>query len=183
MSRDDGFPIADVDTGYLDDSKVRNLWRALGDQGRMTHALALHVATLLASWGAGCRVTVTEAAPLWLTPDPDLIAALQKTHLLDGTQRLPVRSWKAWHDPASKRREVARERWRRANEKRRKEPNAVAAAVPRGNSAATKATGPSGPVRTGPIGPSSPSRAPARDETPSNDGTTSEFRQKVAQPV
>jgi hypothetical protein len=151
-----------VDTGYLDDPKVRTLWRILGDQGRMTHALALHMATMLASWGAGCRVTVAEAAPLWLTPDPELIAALAKARLLDVAGRLPAKSWKAWHDPASKRRELARARWQRGNERRRKASDDVAAPLPRGNREATGATVPT--VPSVPLRPTGPSvaRAAAR---------------------
>jgi hypothetical protein len=165
MSRDDGFPIADMDTGYLDDPKVRNLWRILGDQGRMTHALALHMATLLASWGSGSRVTVAEAAPLWLTPDPELVAALATARLLDGSGRLPARSWKAWHDPASARREAARERWRRANDKRKRGDDAVATRLPRGkNDVPLPPVRQDRSVRTVPTEPSSP-RAAARSET------------------
>jgi len=145
-----------MDTAYLADPKIRNLWRALGDENRMARAVLLHEATLLESWRSGVRVTVAESVPLWLAPDPELVAALQKAHLLDAAGRIPVRSWKCWHDPAAARRQVLRERWNRANAKRK--------SLPRGNSAATEAPGPSGPVRpVRPIGPSSP-RAAARSE-------------------
>jgi hypothetical protein len=158
VSRDDGFDVADVATGLYDDPKVKALWRAIGDQGRVSHALALHMVTLLASWRQGNRVTVQEAVPVWLEPDAELIAALQAVRLLDKTGRLPVRSWKGWYHPAAERRDVLRERWRRANVKR-------AARIPRGYSAGTATPGPSGPDRpSGPLGPSSP-RAAARGET------------------
>jgi len=158
VSRDDGFDVADVATGLLDDPKVKALWRALDDQGLVCRALALHMATLLASWRHGCRVTVLEAVPVWLLPDAELIAALQAVRLLDKSGRLPVRSWKGWYHPAAERRDVLRERWRRANVKR-------AARIPRGNSGGTATPGPSGPDRpSGPLGPSSP-RAAAREAT------------------
>lgn len=119
MSRDDGFDVADVATGLFDDPKVKALWRAIGDQGRVSHALALHMATLLASWRQGNRVTVQEAAPLWLDPDPELVAALKKARLLDSAGRIPARSWRGWFEPASERRDLLRGRWSRANARRK----------------------------------------------------------------
>ncbi len=109
MSRDDGFTVADVATGLLDDPKVKALWRDLRDQGRMGHALALHMATLLASWRQGSRVRVDEAAPVWMECDAELVAALVKVRLLDRQGRLPVRSWDGWFGPANSRREARRE--------------------------------------------------------------------------
>lgn len=179
MSRGDGFAIADVDSGLLDDEKVRKLWRQLGDVGKMTHALTLHEATLLASWRNGCRQTVDQAAPVWLPIDAELVAALVTVRLLDRTGRIPARSWSGWFEVAKGRREALHERWKRANEKRSKR----AAQSPRGNSADTATdrsdrtgpTGPSGPVRTSPTEPSlSPSRGRARGEAGSKDPVTTE---------
>jgi hypothetical protein len=117
MSREDGFDVADVATGHLDDPKVKALWRALApDQDRMSRALMLHVATLLASWRQGSRVTVTEAVPVWLDPDPELVAALVDARLLDKTGRIPPRSWKGWFGPAWERREVRRESGRKGGQ-------------------------------------------------------------------
>jgi len=110
MSRDDGFDVADVATGHLDDPKVKALWRELApDQARMSRALMLHFATLLASWRQGCRVTVDEAVPVWLAPDAELVTALVAVRLLDRTRRIPARSWKGWFGPAWERREARRE--------------------------------------------------------------------------
>lgn len=110
MSRDDGFVIADVATGLLDDAKVKHLWRELGpDQGRMGHALALHMATLLASWREGCRVPVVDAAPVWLVVDAELVETLQRVRLLDRTGRLSVRSWNTWVGPALARKRARQE--------------------------------------------------------------------------
>ena len=58
MSRDGGFPIADVATAHFNDPKVRRLWRVLGDPDMMARAMTLHFAVILASWGEGRRVTV-----------------------------------------------------------------------------------------------------------------------------
>ena len=160
MSRDDGFDVADVATGLYDDPKVKALWRALPDQGRMSHALALHMATLLASWRHGCRVTVQEAVPVWLVPDAELIAALQAVRLLDKAGRLPGRSWRGWFEPVAGRRDAARERWRKANARR----SAVTTRLPRGNSHLPPPSGPSGPdLPSSPLQPSQ--RAPARRAT------------------
>lgn len=137
MSRDDGFDVADVATGLYDDPKVKALWRALGDRGRMGHALTLHMATVLASWRHGCRVTVQEAVPVWLEPDVELVTALQSARLLDKAGKLPIRSWKGWFEPASERRDKVRGRWTRANERRRQAAAEVAARLQRGYNAGT----------------------------------------------
>ena len=108
MSRDDGFEIADVSTALLDDPKVRDLWRQLGDECRMTHAITLYVATILASWRDGCRVPVADAVPVWLAPDGELVAALVRARLLDRHGKLPPRSWNGWFGPAYARREARR---------------------------------------------------------------------------
>jgi hypothetical protein len=165
MSREDGFDVADVATGHLDDPKVKALWRALApDQDRMSRALTLHLSVLLASWRQGFRVTVSEAVPVWLDPDESLVNALTDARLLDKTGRIPSRSWKSWFGPASERRDKTRDRWRRANERR-------LLSTPRGNSADTARDVGSGTAR--PVRPSDrtvrPTRAPAR-EAPSNDG-------------
>jgi hypothetical protein len=161
MSRDDGFDVADVATGHLDDPKVRALWRALApDQDRMGRALTLHLATLLASWRQGCRVTVSEAVPVWLNPDAELVAALVDARLLDRTGRIPPRSWKGWFGPAWERRELRRESGRKGGQASGKRRLSVAEPDrPSGRSVST--------VRQDRL-----SRAPARDETPSNDGGT-----------
>src|SRR5512137_1165870 len=108
MSRDDGFAVADLSTDLLDDPKVKALWRDLAEPGRMGHALTLYTATVLASWKAGARVTVTDAAPVWLALDAELVDALIRARLLDHTGRVPVRSWKGWFGPAWDRREKRR---------------------------------------------------------------------------
>lgn len=109
MSRDDGFARADVSVHLLDDDKVKRLFRELGgDLGRMGHAMMLREATLLASWRDGCRRTVEEAAPLWLTVDEELVTVLIRVGLLDRARRTPRKSWNSWFGPAFERREKRR---------------------------------------------------------------------------
>src|SRR4051794_18579334 len=90
VSREDGFRVADVDAGLLDDPKMRHLWRRLQDPATMAQAALLYVAVILASWGAGDRRTADEAAPIWLDPSGDLLSALQEAGLLDGDGLIPA---------------------------------------------------------------------------------------------
>lgn len=141
MSRGDGFPVADVDSSYLDDAKLRALWQRLQDTDRMARAVLLHHSTVLASWRHGERVTVTEAAPVWLPADADLVLDLVAVKLLDRSGRVPLQSWREWFGVADAKREKARDRWARYNAKR----DAVTASEPRGNHAGTATSGPTGP--------------------------------------
>ena len=109
MSRDDGFAVADIDSSYFDDAKMRDLWNALGNPDRMARAICLHESTVLASWRAGCRVTVSQAVPLWLSVDAELVDALRKAKLLDRTGKVPAASWEEWFGAAYSRREARRE--------------------------------------------------------------------------
>lgn len=104
MSRDDGFPRADVDSGYLEDAKMRDLWQRLRDQERMARAVCIHAAVLLGSWRHGERLTAYQACPLWLAADDDLLVALRAVRLLDKTDRIPSTSWSKWFGEAQKRR-------------------------------------------------------------------------------
>ena len=109
MSRDDGFAVADVDSGYFEDAKLRDLWQRLHDPDQMARAVVLHQATVLASWRQGGRVTVTQACPLWANVDADVLEALMAVKLLDRGGRLPVASWTEWFGAAQNRREIRRE--------------------------------------------------------------------------
>jgi hypothetical protein len=122
MSRDDGFTVADVDSAYLDDAKMRQLWQRLQDADRMARAVVLHSATLLASWRHGERIRVMQAAPIWLPADDALVAALKAVKLLDRAGKIPEASWDQWFGAAWQRREARREIGRaggRASGKRR----------------------------------------------------------------
>lgn len=139
MSRDDGFAVADVSVSKLNDPKFRRLWRALRNEEPVTAEAAmnvcvvLHDAVLLASWAAGERVTAEDAAPPWIIDVQSTATFLQMVGLLDKQGRIPEKSWRSWFGPANERRNSHRERWRRANERRRDSMDT--AALPRGNRA------------------------------------------------
>lgn len=108
VSRDDGFTRADIDSSYFEDAKMRALWNLLRDADKMARAVVLHKATLLSSWRHGERVTVHEAAPIWLPVDAELVTALVSVKLLDKGGRVAPASWKRWIGPAIERREKRR---------------------------------------------------------------------------
>jgi len=144
MSRDDGFAVMDVSSDIVNDPKVRKLFRLSPDHANA--AFVAFIATLGESWKAGRRVNITDAWPGYLTFDQDAVDALVSVGLLDRRGLLSLRAWEGWFGIAKTRRETARDRWRRANEKR----HADAAMVPRGNGADTEATVPirSSPTRS-----------------------------------
>ncbi len=162
MSRDDGFPRADISVHLYDDDKVKRLYREMGgDLGRMGHAMMLCEVTLLASWRDGRRRTVHEAAPLWLAVDDELLVALVNVGLLDRSFRRPVRSWNAWFGPAYER----REKRRRAGELGGRPPKNLT-----DDSRKPQANHPVISRKPQPTVPPTnrPSRAPARDDAPKN---------------
>lgn len=108
MSRDDGFAVADIDSAYLDDAKMRDLWQLLRDPDQMARAVVLHQATMLASWRHGERLTVQQAAPIWLPCDDALIGALKTVRLLDKACKVSSESWRHWFGVAAERREKRR---------------------------------------------------------------------------
>lgn len=134
MSRDDGFAIADVDTGFWSDPKVKALVRLQRDETRSLVTLALFNALLLESWGAGERLTLDQAAPAWSTADLGPLATdLQAVGLVDARGRIPVESWHRWFTPARDRREAAREAGREGNRRRwhkGKDRDPIAPAIP-----------------------------------------------------
>lgn len=99
-------------------------------------AFVAFIATLGESWKAGRRVTIADAWPGYLPFDKDAVDALIAVGLVDRRGLLSLRAWEGWFGIAKTRREAARERWRRANEKR----HADTATLPRGNDADTYAT-------------------------------------------
>jgi hypothetical protein len=107
MTRGDGFTTADIDTGLLDDAKMRHLWRLLRDPATMARAVVVYTAAVLASWRTGDRVTAEDAAPLWNDP-ADLLAPLVTVGLLDAEHRVPLHVWTAWYGPAYARTEAKR---------------------------------------------------------------------------
>lgn len=109
MSRDDGFPVADVDSAYFEDSKMRDLWQRVRDPDKMARAVILHSATFLGSWRQGERITVTQAAPLWIQVDEELVGHLKAVKLLDRAGKITTNAWDKWFGPAFQRREAKRE--------------------------------------------------------------------------
>ena len=113
MSRDDGFPIADLDVALLDDAKVHQLVRSTRDEAVVARCLIAYTSVLLASWRHGYRVPLDEAAPLWLTDLDDLAERLSEARLLDEDQTIPANAWAGWFGPAWERREAKRAGGRR----------------------------------------------------------------------
>ena len=108
MSRDDGFSVADIDSAYFDDAKMRDLWQRLRDPALMATAVCLHQSTVLASWRHGERVTAAQAAPLWIIADQGMLDMLHAVGLLDGEYRVPEQSWTEWFGAAYARRDLRR---------------------------------------------------------------------------
>jgi hypothetical protein len=194
MSRDDGFAVADVDSSYFDDAKMRDLWHSLGDPNRMARAVCLHSATMLASWRAGCRVTVTQAVPLWLPADDDLLAALRTSKLLDRFGKIPSESWHEWFGTAYNRREVRRVSGRAGGlasagkralpgerpPKRARQRSSDAVPTPEQTSSPAEPVRPSvPPVR--PFLPSGPTDRPSVGEAPSKNGARGTGSQPVVE--
>lgn len=154
MSRDVGFRTADIDVGILDDPKVRALVRSTRDEAIVARCLVAYVAVLMASWEHAERISLEDAAPAWLTGLDDLRGRLAKVQLVDEEGRVVERAFDAWVGPALERQASFRERWRRANDRRRKPDSDSTDAVPRGDSDSTDAVpGPTG-RQAGPSGPS-----------------------------
>lgn len=159
MRRDEGFTIADVASDHFDDDKVRRLWRMLAPDSRaMCEAMTLRMAVLLESWGQGRRVTLEQAAPLWLPIDEALVGHLVEVGLLDRQRKVPARSWTSWFEPALLRREARRESGRLGGLAKSKRRSGDATATPK-----RRSTRPADrPVRpSSPSGSADPSSADA----------------------
>jgi hypothetical protein len=120
MTRDEGFQVADVSTSILDDPKVRALVRLQRDPSSVSRAVVIYVATVTASWAAGCRVSADEAVPLWMDPEDAKadMGALVQVGLLDDGHRVPSHAWEGWFAPARNRRDAARAAGREGNRRR-----------------------------------------------------------------
>jgi hypothetical protein len=164
VSRDEGFRIADVDVGILDDPKIRALVRSCnGDESLLARSVVAYLAVVMSSWARGERVELIDAAPLWITDLEAINLKLQAVGLLDPESRLPVRSWTSWFEPALERRDILRRKWRRANDRRRDravlgQTAGDTATVERENIGGTSASEPSRPSR--------PSRIPSNEQVP-----------------
>lgn len=160
MSRDDGFAIADVATDLLDDPKVRRLARATNDEGLTARCLVAYVAVVLASWRLGERVTLEDAAPLWLTGLDDVGERLRTFDLLDISNVIPEPTWDNWFGVAWDRREERRASGRKGGlAKARNRPSTATAEPQHSRSDAL-------PVPSVPSVPTVPTVARAREEDP-----------------
>lgn len=136
-SRSEGFAVMDVSTSILQDPKFRRIQREAPDQ--VATAFTAYVATIAESWKAGRRVAIDDAWPAILPYSETAVEVMQTVKLLDSGGRIASKSWRDWFDTARSRRDAARDRWRRSNEKRHDD----AASPPRGSSADTDAIRPS----------------------------------------
>lgn len=166
MSRDDGFAIADIDTGKLDDLKVRRLVRTTGDETLIARCLVALEAIQLTSWKQGERVTLADAAPLWMTTIDELAERLREVGLLDDEDRIPEHAWNSWFGPAHARREERRDAGRKGGLAKSANRSSSATAEPEVSPSRAL------PVRTVPSVPTVPTGV-AREEVPVNPvGTT-----------
>lgn len=159
MSRDDGFPVADVDSAYFEDSKMRDLWQRVRDPDLMARAVVLHAATLLGSWRQGERITVGQATPLWMVADPAVVDHLKAVKLLDRVGKIPATSWTKWFGPAFGRREARRDAGRIGGLASGKGRSSDALPSPNGSSSPAEPVRPSVPPVRPSINPSAPSTA------------------------
>ena len=159
----------DISTSIVHDPKFRQLYRDRPEH--VPPAFLAYVAMLGESWKAGRRVSVGDAWPTLLPFDQEVVVSMQSAGLIDERGLPPRRAWDGWFTPARKRRDESRERWRRANEKRRADSASVSddtAQLPRGHTRGTEATVP--PVR--PSVPTDPSSRPSARARGKKNGLT-----------
>jgi len=157
MSRDDGFPVADVDSAYFEDSKMRDLWQRVRAPDLMARAVVLHAATLLGSWRQGERITVGQATPLWMVTDAEVVDHLKAVKLLDRAGKIPAQSWTKWFGPAFGRREARRDAGRIGGLASGKGRSSDASPSPKASSSPAEPVRPSVPPVRPSVNPSAPS--------------------------
>jgi hypothetical protein len=156
MPRDQGFAVADTDTGLHNDPKIKYLWRLVRRPAAMNAAMTLYEAVRLASWDAGDRVSAADAAPFWMTDLYSAQQSLTEAGLLDDEGYIPIHAWEGWFGPANERREQRREAGRLGGQRSRR--SDAEPSPERRSSAASPSLNPSVPsVRSVPTGPSVPS--------------------------
>lgn len=166
MSRDDGFPVADVDSAYFDDAKMRDLWQRIHDPDQMARAVVLHSATFLGSWRQGERITVAQAAPLWMHADAALVDHLKAVKLLDRAGKIPASGWTKWFGPAFARREARREIGRAGGKASGKSRSTVSEAEVEVQLGASEPVRPSVPTVRPSVKPGEQGDTPLDGETP-----------------
>jgi len=157
----------DVATDVANEPKFRRVQRH--NPVHVAPAFMAYMAVVGESWKAGRRVAIADAWPALLPFDVEVVGSLVEAGLLDSKGMVPAKAWNGWYRQAHERREKARERWRRANDKRGGEStnnSGQAASAPRGSrDDAPVVPPPSVPLRTAPSAPSVPSEvAPAEND-------------------
>jgi hypothetical protein len=107
----------DVSTSILHDPKFVKLARSHPELAG--NAFTVYSSTMAESWHEGQRLSAGEAWPVILPRvDRAVIDALREVRLLDAKDRVTVSAWREFFERARDRREKARDRWRRGNDKR-----------------------------------------------------------------
>ncbi len=117
MSRDGGFAVMDVSTSIHEDPKFRRLARRHPELA--APAFLAYLATAAESWRSGERIRVEDAWPSLIPFDRAVVAALRRFDLLDRDGMVAPATWDRWFGPARERRDLSREKWRRANDRRK----------------------------------------------------------------
>jgi hypothetical protein len=110
-----GFARMDVSTSIHGDPKFRLLSRRHPEQ--TAASLAACLILLAESWREGRRLSLDEAWTL-MPYDEAVPAAMADVGLIDDEGRIPEHVWAAWFGAAERRRELGREKQRRADAKR-----------------------------------------------------------------
>jgi hypothetical protein len=99
MSSVDPMRYVDLDTGFIWDPKIRNLFRKYPLVG--LQAAWSYVALLTESWSRGERLTLYEAWYPYLSDDKtlqeDVANALRASRLIDDEARIPHETWVRWY--------------------------------------------------------------------------------------
>lgn len=141
MSREAGFDVMDVSTAIHHDPKFRRLARE--EPALAAPGFTVYVSTMAESWKAGERLSAEASWPAILPFDPAVVTALKRVRLLTAGGAVTPSAWREFFERARIRRDAARDRWRRANEKRAgssTNDSDDAARSPRGSRAVTAST-------------------------------------------
>jgi hypothetical protein len=150
MTRGPGFETMDVDVAVVNDPKFKRIARARPDH--LMPAFMAYIALLGQSWKDAERATIADAWPPLIPFDPDVVESMTTAQLVDRTGRIPIPAWRKRFTEANRRRQTARERWARYNERRPKSGNpnttddAATTSLPRGRNAVTATSVPTVPT-------------------------------------
>lgn len=103
---------ADVDTGLMDDPKVKKLVRRQRNEQATATTLVVYIATLLDSWAEDEPIAAVDAVPGWITMSDEsierVIADLKAVELLDASGRIPIATLDHWMEGVHARRAAGR---------------------------------------------------------------------------